>query len=248
MNLCEKIKANATGEKNILAVSLLMSFAGIIAVTLVLLIYHTAVDAPDYIQEHWNIGIALKQYLFSVIFSAISIILLVLYIKKCRPTFLILVIVACVFGMYCGFSGVNGNICLTTIIICIHLRRKHKNGQCNIEPAKQITAVMPILLAAMALVYLLCPVELGYIYGYETEDIHFKPFVIISMIMAAGAVVMAVSNVSKNMRLAKVSVIIYFLSYVIYAAVISSNVADIITLIEFPQTYLGIYLFGKPIK
>ena len=107
---------------------------------------------------------------------------------------------------------------------------------------------MPILLAAMALVYLLCPVELGYIYGYETEDIHFKPFVIISLIMAAGAVVMAVSNVSKNMRLAKVSVIIYFLSYVIYAAVISSNVADIITLIEFPQTYLGIYLLGKPIK
>ena len=107
---------------------------------------------------------------------------------------------------------------------------------------------MPILLAAMALVYLLCPVELGYIYGYETEDIHFKPFVIISLIMATGAVVMAVSNVSKNMRLAKVSVIIYFLSYVIYAAVISSNVADIITLIEFPQTYLGIYLLGKPIK
>lgn len=242
MNLCEKIKANAD-ERNILTASLLLSFVSIIVVTLALLIYNTAVG---YIQE--SQGIALKQYLFSVIFSAISIILLVLYIKKYRSTFLILVIVACVFGMYCGFSGVNGNICLTTIIICIHLRRKHKNGQCNIEPAKQITAVMPILLAAMALVYLLCPVELGYIYGYETEDIHFKPFVIISMIMAAGAVVMAVSNVSKNMLPAKVSVIIYFLSYVIYAAVISSNVADIITLIEFPQTYLGIYLLGKPIK
>ena len=239
MNLYEKIKANAD-ERNILTISLLMSFAGIIVVTLVLLIYNTAVG---YIQE--SQGIALKQYLFSVIFSAISIILLVLYIKKYRPTFLILVIAACVFGMYCGFSGVNGNICLTTIIICIYLRRRSQNRQRMAEPEKQITTVMPILLAAMALVYLLCPVELGYIYGYGTEDIHFKPFVIISLIMAAGAAVMAVSNVSKNMRLAKVSVIIYFLSYVIYAAVISSNVADIITLIEFPQTYLGIYLLGK---
>lgn len=155
-----------------------MSFAGIIAVTLVLLIYHTAVDAPDYIQEHWNIGIALKQYLFSVIFSAISIILLVLYIKKCRPTFLILVIVACVFGMHCGFSGVNGNICLTTIIICIYLIRKRKDRQCNIEPAKQIMAVMPVLLAAMALVYLLYPVELVYIYGYEAAEADFMPFII----------------------------------------------------------------------
>ena len=242
MNLYEKIKANAD-ERNILTVSLLMSFAGIIAVTLVLLIYNTAVG---YIQE--SQGIALKQYLFSVIFSAISIILLVLYIKKCRPTFLILVIAACVFGMYCGFSGVNGNICLTTIIICIYLIRKRKDRQCNIEPAKQIMAVMPVLLAAMALVYLLCPAELEYIYGYEPEEIHFMPFIIISMIMAAGAAVMVISNVSKIVRLAKVSVIIYFLSYVIYAAVISSNIADIVALIEFPQTYLGIYLIGKPIK
>lgn len=172
MNLCEKIKANAD-ERNILTASLLLSFVGIIVVTLALLIYNTAVG---YIQE--SQGIALKQYLFSVIFSAISIILLVLYIKKYRSTFLILVIVACVFGMYCGFSGVNGNICLTTIIICIHLRRKHKNGQCNIEPAKQIMAVMPVLLAAMALVYLLYPVELVYIYGYEAAEADFMPFII----------------------------------------------------------------------
>lgn len=149
--------------------------------------------------------------------------------------------------MYCGFSGVNGNICLSTIIICIYLIKKRKD-KCNIEPAKQITAVMPVLLAAMALVYLLCPAELEYIYGYEPEEIHFMPFIIISMIMAAGAAVMVISNVSKTVRLVKVSVIIYFLSYVIYAAVISSNIADIVALIEFPQTYLGIYLIGKPIK
>ena len=86
------------------------------------------------------------------------------------------------------------------------------------------------------------------IYGYELEEIHFMPFVIISMIMAAGAAVMAASNASKNARWAKVSVIIYFLSYVIYADVISSNIADIVKLIEFPQTYLGIYLLGKPTK
>lgn len=61
MNLYEKIKANAD-ERNILTVSLLMSFAGIIAVTLVLLIYDTAVGVPDYMQE--GQGIALKQYLF----------------------------------------------------------------------------------------------------------------------------------------------------------------------------------------
>lgn len=248
MSLYEKIKANVTDEKNILAVSLLMSFAGIIVVTLVLLIYNTAVGAPDYIQEDWNMGIALKQYIFSVIFSAISIMLLIQYIKKRRSIFLILVIMACVFGMYSGFSGVNGNICLSTIIICIYLIRKHKDRQCDIEPAKQVTAVMPILLAAMTLVYLLCPVELEYIYGYEPEEIHFMPFVIISLIMAAGAAVMAISNVSKNVCLAKVSVIIYFLSYVIYVAIISSKISDIVTLIEFPQTYLGIYLLGKPIK
>ena len=245
MSLYEKIKVNAD-ERNILTISLLMSFAGIIVVTLALLIYDTAVGVPDYMQE--GQGIALKQYLFSVIFSAISIILLVQYIKKRRPTFLILVIAACVFGIYCGFSGVNGNICLSTIIICIYLIWKHKDRQCDIEPAKQITAVMPILLAAMALVYLLCPVELVYIYGYEAAEADFMPFIITSLIMAAGAAVMAISNVSKNARWAKVSVIIYFLSYVIYADVISSNIADIVTLIEFPQTYLGIYLIGKPIK
>lgn len=245
MSLYEKIKANAD-ERNILTISLLMSFAGIIAVTLALLIYDTAVGAPDYMQEGQR-G-ALKQYLFSVIFSAISIMLLVQYIKKCRPIFLILVIAACVFGIYCGFSGINGNICLSTIIICIYLIQKHKDRQCDIEPAKQITAVMPILLAAMAFVYLLCPVELVYIYGYEAAEADFMPFIITSLIMAAGAAVMVISNVSKTVRLVKVSVIIYFLSYVIYAAVISSNIADIVALIEFPQTYLGIYLIGKPIK
>lgn len=242
MSLYEKIKANAD-ERNILTVSLLMSFTGIIVVTLVLLIYNTA---AGYIQE--SQGIALKQYLFSVIFSAISIILLVLYIKKYRSIFLILVIAACVFGMYSGGSGVNGNICLSAIIICIYLIQKHKDRQCEKEPAKQIMVVMPILLAAMALVYLLCPVELVYIYGYEAAESDFMPFIIISMIMAAGAAAMVISNVSKIVRLAKVSVIIYFLSYVIYAAVISSNIADIVTLIEFPQTYLGIYLLRKPIK
>ena len=141
--------------------SLLLSFADFIAAILALLIYNTAGAATDYVQE--GQGIALRQYLFSVIFSAISIMLLVMYIKKRIPVFLIVVIAVCVFGMYCGFSGVNGNICLSTIIICIYLIRKRKYRQCDIEPAKQITAVMPVLLAAMTLVYFLRPVELEYI-------------------------------------------------------------------------------------